>query len=83
MHRPCPRYNRPVTSNSRPKARWTKDRAGAALAATTGYFFTFGLARDPAERLTRGYPHTAVAFVSFAVAVLAYWLGLRVMRKLP
>ena len=72
-----------MTDNCGPKARWTKDRAGAALAATTGYFFTFGLARDPAERLTRDYPHTAVAFVSFAVAVLAYWLGLRVMRKLP
>lgn len=82
-HRPRPRYNRPLTSNSRPKARWTKDKSGAALAATTGYFFTFGLARDPAEQLTQDYPHTAASLISLAVSVLAYWIGLRVMKKLP
>ena len=83
MHRRCPRYNRHVTSNSGPKARWTKDKAGATLAATTGFFFTLGPALETARQLTQEYPHTAASLVSLAVAGLAYWIGMRVMRKLP
>jgi len=83
VHRRCPRYNRHVTSNSGPKARWTKDKAGAALAATTGFFFARGPALETAKQLTQEYPQTAAALVSLAVAGLAYWIGLRVMRKLP
>lgn len=79
----CPRYNRPVTSDSGPNARWTKDKAGATLAATTGFFFTLGPARETAKQLTREYAYTAASLASLAVAVLTYWIGLRVMRKLP
>ena len=66
-----------------PKARWTKDKAGATLAATTGYFFTFGPALEMTKQLTQRHPHTAASLVSLAVAVLAYRIGSRVMRKLP
>ncbi|MGW9032048.1 hypothetical protein ACWGQ5_50290 [Streptomyces sp. NPDC055722] len=72
-----------MTSDFVPKARWTKDRAGATLAATTGFFFTYGPALETMKQLTREYPHTAASLVSLAVAMLAYWLGLRAMRKLP
>ncbi|MER7836457.1 hypothetical protein ABTY98_11205 [Streptomyces sp. NPDC096040] len=72
-----------MTSDSEPKARWTKDKAGATLAATTGFFFTLGPAFETASQLTRQYPHTAASLVSLAVAILAYWVGLRVMKKLP
>ncbi|MEV7981673.1 hypothetical protein [Streptomyces sp. NPDC086519] len=72
-----------MTSDSGPKARWTKDKAGATLAATTGFFFTRGPALETTKQLTQEYPHTAASLVSLAVAVLAYWIGLRVMRKLP
>ncbi|MGW2518659.1 hypothetical protein ACWC09_16915 [Streptomyces sp. NPDC001617] len=72
-----------MTSNSGPKVRWTKDKAGATLAATTGFFFSRGPALETAKQLTQEYPNTAAALVSLAVAVLAYWIGLRVMKKLP
>jgi hypothetical protein len=72
-----------VTSNSVPRARWTKDRAGAALAATNGYFFALGPAVETARRLTRDYTYEAAFVASFAVAVLAYWIGFRLMKKLP
>jgi hypothetical protein len=72
-----------VTSASKPNARWTKDKAGATLAATTGFFFTNPPALETTKRLVPGYAHTAAVLVSFAVAVLAYWVGLRAMRKLP
>ncbi|MFF7598883.1 hypothetical protein [Streptomyces mirabilis] len=72
-----------MTSNSGPKARWTKDKAGAIMAATTGFFFTLGPARETTKQLTQEYPYTAGSLVSLAVAVLAYWIGLRVMKKLP
>ncbi|MGW2722124.1 hypothetical protein [Streptomyces sp. NPDC001492] len=72
-----------MTSNCGPKARWTKDKAGAALAATTGFFFSREPALEATRHLTQEYPYTAAALVSLAVAVLAYWIGLRVMRKLP
>ncbi|MFD8818837.1 hypothetical protein ACFV23_46990 [Streptomyces sp. NPDC059627] len=72
-----------MTSDSGPRARWTKDKAGATLAATTGYFFAFGPALETARQLAPEYPHTAASVVSLVVAVLAYPAGLRVMRKLP
>jgi hypothetical protein len=72
-----------VTSDSGPTARWTKDKAGAALAATTGYFLTLGPAVETAGHLTREHAYTAAFVVSFAVAVLAYQVGPRVMKKLP
>ncbi|MET9906975.1 hypothetical protein ABZZ74_09110 [Streptomyces sp. NPDC006476] len=72
-----------MTSESAPKARWTKDRAGAALAATTGYFFALGPAIETAKRLTRDYTYEAAFLAGLAVAVLAYWIGLRLMKKLP
>jgi hypothetical protein len=72
-----------VTSDSEPKARWTKDKAGATLAATTGFFFTYGPALETTKQLTQEYPHTVASLVSVAVASLAYWVGLRAMRKLP
>lgn len=72
-----------MTSDSVPTARWTKDKAGATLAATTGYFFTLGPAIETAKHLTRDHTYTAASLVSLAVAVLAYGIGLRVMKKLP
>jgi hypothetical protein len=78
-----PRYNRLVTSDSGRTARWTKDKAGAALAATTGYFFALGPAFETAKHLTRDHTYTAAFLVSFAVGVLAYRVGLRGMKTLP
>jgi hypothetical protein len=72
-----------VTSNSEPKARWTKDKAGAALAATSAFLFTSDPAHATAAELDYAYGHMAAALVSLAVGLLAYWVGLRVMRKLP
>lgn len=72
-----------MTSESAPKARWTKDRAGATLAATNGYFFAFGPAIETAKRLTRDHTYVAASLAGLAVAVLAYWIGLRLMKKLP
>jgi hypothetical protein len=72
-----------VTSASKPNARWTKDKAGATLAATTSFFFTNPPALETTKQLIPDYAHTAAALVSFAVAILAYWVGLRAMRKLP
>lgn len=72
-----------MTSDSGPKARWTKDKAGATLAATTGFFLTLGPALETTKQLTQEYPHTAASLVSLTVAILAYWIGLRVMKKLP
>ncbi|GGN02865.1 hypothetical protein [Streptomyces fuscichromogenes] len=72
-----------MTSDSEPTARWTKDKAGATLAATTGYFFAFGPALETARQLIPDYPHTTAGIVSLVVALLAYWAGLRMMRKLP
>jgi hypothetical protein len=72
-----------VTSDFEPKARWTKDKAGATLAATTGFFFTYGPALETTKQLTQEYAHVAASLVSLAVAILAYWVGLRAMRKLP
>jgi len=72
-----------VTSDSVPTARWTKDKAGATLAATTGYFSTLGPAIETAKHLTRDHTYTAAFLVSYAVAILAYRVGLLVMRTLP
>ncbi|MER5917826.1 hypothetical protein ABT124_47975 [Streptomyces sp. NPDC001982] len=72
-----------MTSDSEPKARWTKDKAGATLAATTAFLFISGPAHETANELNQEYAHVAAALVSLAVAVLAYWVGLRAMRKLP
>lgn len=36
-----------------------------------------------AKQLTQEYPYTAASLVSLAVTVLAYRIGLRVMKKLP
>ncbi|MCH5671138.1 hypothetical protein [Streptomyces gilvus] len=72
-----------MTSDSAPRARWTKDRAGATLAATSGYFLAFGPAIETTKRLTQDHTYEAAALASFAVAVLAYWIGSRLMKKLP
>ncbi|MGW5257403.1 hypothetical protein ACWERW_31385 [Streptomyces sp. NPDC004012] len=72
-----------MTSDSALKARWTKDKAGATLAATTGFFCAYGPALETTKQLTQEYAHTAASLVSLAVAPLAYWVGLRAMRKLP
>lgn len=53
------------------------------MAAIVGFFFAQGPALEVTKQLTQEYPHTAAALVSLAVAVLAYWVGLRAMRKLP
>ncbi len=82
-HHPRPRYNRLVTSDSGPKAGWTKDKAGATLAATTGFFLTLGPALETTKQLTQRHAYTAASLAGLAVAVLAYWIGMRVMRKLP
>lgn len=72
-----------MTSDSGPTARWTKDKAGAALAATTGYFLTLGPAIETGKHLAPDHAYTAASLVSFAVAALAYRVGLWVMKKLP
>jgi hypothetical protein len=72
-----------VTTASKPNTRWTKDKAGATLAATTGFFFADPPALETTKQLIPDYAHTAAVLVSFAVAILAYWVGLRAMRKLP
>ncbi len=77
------RYNHLVTSASKPNVRWTKDTAGAILAATTGFFFANPPALEMTTQLIPRHAHTVAVLVSFAVAVLAYSVGLRAMRKLP
>ncbi|MFD3498708.1 hypothetical protein ACFWWT_04335 [Streptomyces sp. NPDC058676] len=73
-----------MTSDSGPKARWTKDKAGATLAATTGFFFTSEPAREATNELNLSpYAHVTATLASLAVASLAYRVGLRAMRKLP
>ncbi|WP_218108397.1 hypothetical protein [Actinacidiphila rubida] len=53
------------------------------LAATTGFFFTLPPALETTKQLVPDYAHVVAALVSFVVATLAYWAGLRVMRRLP
>lgn len=65
------------------RVRWTKNKAGATLAATTGFFFTNPPALETTKQLIPDHAHTVAALVSFAVAILAYSVGLRAMRKLP
>ncbi|WP_459186100.1 hypothetical protein [Streptomyces sp.] len=72
-----------MTSASKPNARWTKDKAGATLAATTGFFFTNPPALETTKQLIPDHAHIAAALASFAVAILAYWVGLCALRKLP
>ena len=72
-----------MTSTSRPNARWTKDKLGAQLAATTGFFFTMPPALETTKQLVPNWAHTVAALVSLAVAILAYRVGLRAMKKLP
>ncbi|MEU2930814.1 hypothetical protein ABZ636_38295 [Streptomyces sp. NPDC007251] len=72
-----------MTSNSEPKARRTKDQAGAILAATTAFLFISDPAHETANHLHYEYAHVVAALVSLALALLAYWVGLRAMRKLP
>ncbi|MBY8881892.1 hypothetical protein [Actinacidiphila acidipaludis] len=72
-----------MTTAPTPNARWTKDRLGAALAATTGFFVTLPPALEVTTHLFPDYAHTTATFVGLAVATLAYRLGLRAMRRLP
>ncbi|MGW2515964.1 hypothetical protein ACWC09_02820 [Streptomyces sp. NPDC001617] len=72
-----------MTSTPKLNDQWTKDKAGAFLAATTGLFFTDPPALETTKQLVPDYAHTVAWLVSCAVAVLAYWVGLGVMRKLP
>jgi threonine/homoserine efflux transporter RhtA len=72
-----------VTGASKPNARWTKDKAGATLAATTGFFFTNPIALETTNQLIPEYAHRAAMLVSIAVAILTYRVELRAMRKLP
>lgn len=83
MHPTGARYNRFVTSTPQLDAQWTKDKAGAFLAATTGLFFTDPPALETTKQLVPDYAHTVAWIVSCAVAFAAYWVGLRTMRKLP
>ncbi|MEE4546079.1 hypothetical protein V2S66_29445 [Streptomyces sp. V4-01] len=72
-----------MRSTSSSNVRWTKDRLGAYLAATTGFLFALPPAFETARRLVPDHAHTLAALVGFAVAALAHRLGLRVMRRLP
>ncbi|MEU9329674.1 hypothetical protein AB0D91_38845 [Streptomyces canus] len=72
-----------MTNDSEPKARWTKDQAGATFVAATAFLFVSGPLQDAANQLNWEYVHVAAALVSLAVAFLAYRVGLRAMRKLP
>lgn len=72
-----------MTSTSAPVGRWTKDKAGAALAATTGFFFTAPVALEVTTKLVPDHAHTVATLVGCAVAGLAHWAGLRGMRRLP
>lgn len=76
------RYNRFVTSTPKPN-EWTKDKAGALLAATTGFFFTDPPALETTKQLVPDHAHTVALLVSWAVGALAYRVGLQVMRALP
>lgn len=72
-----------MTNDSEPKARRTKDEAGAFFAAMSAFLFFSEPVQDAADQLNWEYAHTAAALVSLAVAFLAYRVGLRAMRKLP
>lgn len=63
--------------------RWTKDKAGAALAATTGFFFAGPTALEVTTKLVPDHAYTVAMLVSLAVGGLAHWVGLRGMRRLP
>ncbi|WP_367322246.1 hypothetical protein [Streptomyces sp. HUAS ZL42] len=72
-----------MTNDSEPKARWTKDEAGATLAATTAFLFVSDPLHEAAKKLNQEYDQVAAALASLAITFLAYWVGLRAMRKLP
>ncbi|MFG1806059.1 hypothetical protein [Streptomyces sp. NPDC049040] len=72
-----------MTSASAPKARWTKDRLGAVLAATSGFFFALPPALETARQLVPDHAHTVAVLVSLLVGTVAHRVGLRVMSRLP
>jgi hypothetical protein len=65
--------------------RWTKDKAGAYAAAAGVYVPAMGVIAKLASHshLHSDYPHTTGAIGAVALAGLAYWLMLRLMRRLP
>ncbi|MFF7641792.1 hypothetical protein [Streptomyces canus] len=72
-----------MTNDSDPKARWSKDEAGALFAAISAFLFVSEPVQDAAGQLNWEYAHTAAALLTLAVAFLAHRVGLRAMRKLP
>lgn len=62
---------------------WTKDEAGATAAACGVYAEALAIISETARNLHSNYANTIGAVGAAALAVLAYRLMLRLMRRLP
>ena len=70
-----------MTTREQPAARWTKDRAGATVAAWgAGYV---GLAICHEQIRSFEYAYTASVVVGLVTALIAYRVMMRIMRRLP
>ncbi|MDF2270269.1 hypothetical protein P2Q00_33300 [Streptomyces coacervatus] len=62
---------------------WTKDKAGAAFAAWAVFFLANPAALEWTSRAFPDWAHRLATIISIALAVPAYWMGLRFMKRLP
>ena len=62
---------------------WTKDKAGAAFAAGAVFFLTNPSTLAWTSRAFPDWAHSLATIISIALAVPAYWIGLRIMKRLP
>ena len=62
---------------------WTKDKAGAAFAAWAVFFLAGPAALEWTSRAFPDWAYRLAFIISIALAVPAYWMGLRVMKRLP
>ena len=70
----------PETPRQRP-THWTKDRAGAVAAGFGSAIVGFELLHE--QMLSFRYAVTASAIVALVIGNIAFWLMLKVMRRLP
>src|SRR5882757_9893120 len=70
-----------AASASKPK--WTKDRAGAAVAAWSAWYISGVIISEVATNHHSSYPHTIGDLGGTIFGGLAYLIMIRVMRRLP
>ena len=78
-----PNLQIPPTTVPPPKWNWTKDRAGAALAAWSAWFIFGGIIREQASNHHSNYPNTIGYLGGSVFGVIAYLIMIRIMRRLP